>query len=52
MPSRIIYLGAASFTSRNTRNALNENVNSRYFAFVQDDWNVNLPPYREHRNAL
>jgi len=34
-------LGASSFTSRNTRNALNENVNSRYFAYVQDDWNVN-----------
>jgi hypothetical protein len=34
-------IGAASFTSRNTRNALNENVNNRYFAFVQDDWKVN-----------
>jgi hypothetical protein len=34
-------LGAAYFTSRNTRNALNENVNSRYFAYLQDDWNVN-----------
>jgi len=33
-------IGAASFTSRNTRNALNENVNSRYFAFAQDDWNL------------
>ncbi len=31
-------LGSLSFSSRNTRNALNENVNSRYFAFVQDDW--------------
>jgi hypothetical protein len=33
-------LGALSFSSRNTRNALTENVNSRYFAFVQDDWQV------------
>ncbi|MFO0284506.1 MAG: hypothetical protein ACK532_21620, partial [Acidobacteriota bacterium] len=33
-------LGALSFSSRNTRNALNENLNSRYFAFVQDDWQI------------
>ena len=33
-------LGALSFSSRNTRNARNENVNSRYFAFVQDDWQI------------
>jgi len=33
-------LGAAYFTSRNTRNALNESVNNRYFAFIQDDWSI------------
>ena len=33
-------LGAAYSTSRNTRNALNENVNTRIFAFAQDDWNI------------
>lgn len=33
-------LGALSFSSRNTRNALNENLNNRYFAFIQDDWQI------------
>ncbi|MFO0283685.1 MAG: hypothetical protein ACK532_17390 [Acidobacteriota bacterium] len=33
-------LGALSFSSRNTRNALHDNLNSRYFAFVQDDWEI------------
>ena len=33
-------LGALSFSSRNTRNALNEPVNSRWFGFIQDDWQV------------
>jgi hypothetical protein len=33
-------LGALSFSSRNTRNALNENLNNRYFAFLQHDWQV------------
>ncbi len=33
-------IGALALSSRNTRNALNEPVNSRYFAFVQDDWQI------------
>lgn len=33
-------LGAAYFTSRNTRNSVNESVNNRYFAYIQDDWNI------------
>jgi hypothetical protein len=33
-------LGAAFFTARNTRNAVNESVNNRYFAYLQDDWNI------------
>ena len=33
-------LGAAYFTSRNTRNAVNESVNNRYFAYLQDDFNI------------
>ena len=31
-------LGALAFSSRNTRNALNENLNNRWFGFIQDDW--------------
>lgn len=33
-------LGAMSLSQRNTRNALNEPLNNRYFAFAQDDWQV------------
>lgn len=33
-------LGALSFSSRNTRNAENEPVNSRLFGFIQDDWQI------------
>ncbi len=33
-------LGALALSSRNTRNAENEPVNSRIFGFIQDDWQV------------